>query len=810
MIPALLLLSFATLFPAASAEGGKYEHAIAAARERVARSTPAQAAAATESLAEILSRHAVEHQDSAAADEARRLYEGLLATSAEAEAMHQRVLNSYGVFLLESGDVASAMRVFGELDEREVRESRNRLPDHARYFFNAGEAALRDGRRDLALTRYTVSLLADPTLNDSCDRAMEIVKAAPEEMSPDDVSALIRRSNFTCSERLLRAAVGTEEWRPGSERFDVALRLIAQLWTASAATPEQVHAWRSLLEADQSCLACVKKVAQLTALVDPAPLPVAYEELEVERLASEWRRSEEDRRAFSRLAITAGHIASFETRNRDALSRYVVAWRVDPSNFDAATYVAGVLISAGENDAKRVVPELGNALAISKVEVATTEQRQQLMRLHTIVGDLHARRIGAIDRDDGPIHWWKKAVHDYELLSDSGHEKGEGAELYERLARAYDLLQQPLPARQYNLARAKACVEAENWQDAEDALTKALKHDEQIPADMMLEIEHLRLAMALGDLGLQPKNASVHPRVAMRELYTAIRKNASEITVAASRASSKARRNAAKRDVLITGDVERRLAALGKSSNATIVLSIQRTVYLFGPIAADEFAATYEAVQRVADVQRVVTRGASTKPRDVKNWLALQSRKKKKVMAGAVAGALFGAATAVVTGADDVPKRTIAGALTGALFGLALATRPDTIFAPREEVARLIAYDSSHGYVTRVTVLGFDPPHASPGQSVSVYVRYLVIGPDPNETIRLRIFRGLLYGADYLLGMGPHEIVVPKGGGIVESVIELTLPANAPAGTYSLEALIEEVGGRVVPAIGRVFVQFGR
>lgn len=809
MIPAFLLLSFATLFSAAGTEGGTYEHAIAAARASVARSAPEQAAAATESLADILSRHAIEHQDAAAADEARRLYETLLATTATAETLHQRVLNSYGVFLLESGDVASAMRVFGELDERQVRESRNRLPDHARYFFNAGEAALRDGTRDLALRRYTVSLLADPTFTDSCDRAVEIVKDTPEAISPDDISALIRRSNFTCSEQLLRAAVGTEAWRPGSERFDVALRLIAQLWTASAASPQQVQGWRSLLETGQSCAACAKKVTQLTALVDPAPLPVAYDENEVEHLASEWRRSEEDRRAFSRLAITAGHVASFETRNRDALSRYMVAWRVDPSNFDAPTYVAGVLISAGEREAKSVVPELGNALAISKIEVATTEQRRQLMRLHTIVGDLHARRLGALDRDDGPIHWWTKAAHDYELLSDGGHEKGEGAQLYERLAHAYDLLRQPLPARQYNLGRAKACIEAENWPDAEDALTKALKHDEQISAEMMLEIERLRLAIVLGDLGLQQKNANVHPRVAMRELYTAVRKNAAEITVAASRAGSEARRNAAKRDVLITGDVERRLVTLGKSSGATVVLAVQRTVYLFGPILAEEFARTYDAVQRVDGVQRVVTRGASTKPRDVKSWLALQSRRKKKVMTGAVVGALIGAASAAATG-DDMSKRAIAGAVTGALFGLAMATRPDRIFAPRNEAARLIAYDSSHGYVTRVTVLSVDPPHASPGQSVSVFVRYLVIGPDPSEPIRLRIFRGLLYGADYLLGTGPHEVIVPKGGGIVESVIELTLPANAPAGTYTLEALIEEVGGRVLPAIGRAVVQFGR
>jgi hypothetical protein len=85
---------------------------------------------------------------------------------------------------------------------------------------------------------------------------------------------------------------------------------------------------------------------------------------------------------------------------------------------------------------------------------------------------------------------------------------------------------------------------------------------------------------------------------------------------------------------------------------------------------------------------------------------------------------------------------------------------------------------------------------------VTLYVRYLVLGPDPNEPITVRTFLGLRYGDDYVFGTGPNEFVLPRGGGIVESTTPLTLPKQAMPGTYRAEALVEDARGRFPQASG--------
>jgi hypothetical protein len=196
--------------------------------------------------------------------------------------------------------------------------------------------------------------------------------------------------------------------------------------------------------------------------------------------------------------------------------------------------------------------------------------------------------------------------------------------------------------------------------------------------------------------------------------------------------------------------------------------------------------------------------GAPVKPANVKEWLAGQSRAKKKAMVGFVVGALLGAATAQLTGAsgDDLWKHALGGGIAGAVAGFAIGNQQDRIFAQRDLAVRQERYESAQGYIARVEAVSFDPPQPRPGQTATLYVRYLVLGPDPNESIRIRMFRGLKYGEDYIFGAGPNEFVVPNGGGVVESTMEVTLPKKVPQGTYSVEALLEDEPGRFPQAKG--------
>jgi outer membrane lipoprotein SlyB len=194
----------------------------------------------------------------------------------------------------------------------------------------------------------------------------------------------------------------------------------------------------------------------------------------------------------------------------------------------------------------------------------------------------------------------------------------------------------------------------------------------------------------------------------------------------------------------------------------------------------------------------------AAKPGSIKEWMALQSRAKKRAIVGFVIGAALGAVAAGITGGsgEDIAKHALAGGVAGAIAGFGIGKRQDQIHAQRDLAVRQAGYDNSQGYIARVEEVAFDPPQPKPGMTATLYVRYVVIGPNPNEPIKVKMFRGLKYGEDYVFGAGPNEFTVPNGGGVIESTMQVTLPKKAPQGTYSIEALVEDTQGRFPEAVG--------
>ncbi|HEY0373096.1 MAG TPA: hypothetical protein VGD79_13915 [Thermoanaerobaculia bacterium] len=192
------------------------------------------------------------------------------------------------------------------------------------------------------------------------------------------------------------------------------------------------------------------------------------------------------------------------------------------------------------------------------------------------------------------------------------------------------------------------------------------------------------------------------------------------------------------------------------------------------------------------------------KPSNVKDWMASQSRARKRAMVGALIGAAIGATAASLSGLshDQILGHAVAGGFVGAMVGFALGKRQDQILAPRNIAVRQIGYDPSQGYVARVEKVTFEPAQPKPGQSATLYIRYVVLGPDPYERIDVQLFRGIKYNDTYIFGAGPNEFVVPNGGGVVESTVSVTFPEKAPTGTYSIEALLEDPQGRFGQVVG--------
>jgi len=193
----------------------------------------------------------------------------------------------------------------------------------------------------------------------------------------------------------------------------------------------------------------------------------------------------------------------------------------------------------------------------------------------------------------------------------------------------------------------------------------------------------------------------------------------------------------------------------------------------------------------------------TVKPANIKEWLS-QNRPRRGAWLGVATGVLVGTLVGVASGGnrDDIIASAIVGGITGGVAGFAFGKQQDRLFAGRDLAVRQANYDRSQGYVARIEEVTFNPPNPKPGAAATLYVRYLVLGPNPAEKIRVRLFRGLKYGDVYVFGAGPNEFDIPQGGGVVESSVQLTLPKKVPQGTYSIEALVDDEKGRFQQVIG--------
>ena len=195
---------------------------------------------------------------------------------------------------------------------------------------------------------------------------------------------------------------------------------------------------------------------------------------------------------------------------------------------------------------------------------------------------------------------------------------------------------------------------------------------------------------------------------------------------------------------------------------------------------------------------------STKKAANIKEWVMEHNRAQRNALVlGLVGAVLSGGVTAATGGSrEDILRNTMAGGIAGAVAGFAFGKHQDRIFAGRDIAVRQANYDQTQGYVARIDEVSFTPANPKPGAKATLYVRYLVLGPNPNEAIHVRLFRGIKYGDDYIFGAGPNDFVIPRGGGVIESSVELTLPKKAPQGTYGIEAYVEEEKGRFPQVIG--------
>lgn len=163
---------------------------------------------------------------------------------------------------------------------------------------------------------------------------------------------------------------------------------------------------------------------------------------------------------------------------------------------------------------------------------------------------------------------------------------------------------------------------------------------------------------------------------------------------------------------------------------------------------------------------------------------------------GALLGALAGAAAAIATGqsGDQIAKYAAAGAVAGAVVGYAIGKSQDNKLASRESAAQKYAYASNQGNLLKVESVAVEPATLSAGGQGQVKIVYTVLTPGEWDTVNVNYARALYYGADEVQSLGSESSVVDNGGGTIEVTCPLTLPSNAPAGTYTFQATVSLPG----------------
>ena len=430
-------------------------------------------------------------------------------------ALSFKVHNDYGVLLIDRGNAAAAVRIFAE---GETDLSAMSKKTASRYLYNFALAHLKNGETDAALATYRRSLQMDPTLDASAKAAFSLIGGLQPERAAREAAALVDlfldQGERTTAASYLHASLAKHEWHEQSEAMMAligsALRYLSQTATLPDAFEREWKPTFDHLRAELPADA-QKKLDQLVRVYVGDALPLSFEKSAVLPLFSSWSDAGE-RTTLSRVLKSVGDEYARQGKSKPACARYIAAWRLDPDNVDAITYMADLLLHSPGHDSDALFEQLVGSLFDQKGEAYESKDLASAIRLHNVLGSIfEARERWGPENDPySALFHYRRAVDLSETLQQRNPSTAVSPGLNAKLATAYQRVgNQSAAWNQFILAAEKSATTGD-FDAAELMLSRAKSLNVEPDPAQQARLQRLAEALPKGDAHVSDADIAAH------------------------------------------------------------------------------------------------------------------------------------------------------------------------------------------------------------------------------------------------------------------------------------------------------------
>ncbi|HET9228901.1 MAG TPA: hypothetical protein VFR31_19645 [Thermoanaerobaculia bacterium] len=279
--------------------------------------------------------------------------------SAALQRLEVTAVNNLGTVLL---------RFFrGEEAVREMSRVLPRVPDEdrPRFLYNYGLCLEQARRPREALAAYVETLRAGQEIQPALTQALRLVEKLPEAVDEtlDLVAVLLPLREIDSAGLVLSRLASHPEHLKGESAARFAFTMARYLTEAVPAPEEFDLLWKEDLEALVAAVEDQGRTASLIAVYRD-PLPATFAAAAAESLFPGWCSTLEIRRTFVALLQAVGHLYSRSDRPDLALSRFSLAFGVDPADPVGLFYSLNFLaVSPRDLDPAGQILESASAMA---------------------------------------------------------------------------------------------------------------------------------------------------------------------------------------------------------------------------------------------------------------------------------------------------------------------------------------------------------------------------------------------------------------------------------------------------------------